>query len=109
MRGSLAARRSLSELRSDQVEFVSTTGRALAFRRGSDRGVAVAVNSDEQPVTLALGEGNAGEVVHLAGRARDAGDAGEAGAAPVAARASGSDGGLEVTLPPRSGAIIRIT
>lgn len=106
MCGSLAARRSMPELRSDEVDVVSTSGRALAFRRGADRGIAVAINSDEEPMTLALGAGTAGELMHTAGRAR------EAGAAPVVARPAGGEAGqaaLDVTLPPRSGAIFRIT
>jgi neopullulanase len=107
MRGSLAARHELPELRSDEVTVVSTSGRALAFRRGAEGRVAVAVNSDEGPVTLGLGGGSAGELVHVVGAAR------EAGSAPLAvARANGAAGaeaGLEITLPPRSGAVITIS
>jgi hypothetical protein len=67
--------------------------------------VAVAVNSNEEPATLSLGGGTGGGLVHAVGRARDA----AAGEGIVVGSASGADGGLAVTLPPRSGAIITIS
>jgi glycosidase len=94
VRGSIAARRAHPELRSDEVTVTATVDGAVAYRRA---GLAVAVNSGAEPVSLALGDGTAGELVHVVGRARD-------GGTDVAS----VDGGLHVTLPARSGAIVRV-
>jgi neopullulanase len=103
VRGSLAARHAHAELRSDELRVTATEGSALVFRRGTDGGLAVALNAGDEPATLPLDGGTrggtGGEVVHAVGRARQAGS--------PAALAVG-DGGLRVTLPARSGAIIRV-
>ncbi|HET7181740.1 MAG TPA: alpha-amylase family glycosyl hydrolase, partial [Candidatus Limnocylindrales bacterium] len=99
LKGSLAARHAHPELRSDELRVTTTEGPALAFRRGADGGIAVAVNAGDEPATLSLGDGAAGDILHSVGRAR------QAGSAPaLAAR----DGGLQVTVPARSGAIVRV-
>lgn len=98
IRGSVAARHAHPELRADEVEVTATVSAALAFRRGAGA-VAVAVNAGDDPVSLTLGEGRGGEIVHAVGRARSGG----------VAIATGNAGALEVTVPGRSGAIIRLT
>ena len=101
VRGSLAARHAHPELRSDEVSVAATAGPAIALRRGAGGSVVVAVNAGDEPIALGFGGadgGGAGAIVHAVGRARDHG----ASLATV-------DGALNVTLPPRSGAIIRLT
>ena len=98
MRGTLAGRHAHAALRSDEVAITSTVGAGVAYRRGADGAVAVAANAGGDPLTLRLGAGAAAEVLHKVGRARD-------GGLSVAL----VDGGLQATLPPRSGAILRIS
>jgi neopullulanase len=97
MRASVAARREHPELRSDEVEVVSTSGPAIAFRRGAGGEVAIVVNAGEEAQALSLGHGTAVERLHAVGRGRDAAFAG-----------SVADRGLEVEIPGRSGAILRV-
>jgi glycosidase len=97
VRGSVAARRKHPELRSDEVEVVSTSGPAIAFRRGAEGELAVVVNAGDEAQALSLGDGAAVERLHAVGRGRGAAFAG-----------SVADGGLEVEIPGRSGAILRV-
>ena len=99
-RATFALRRAEPALRADGVTFLGSAGQALAFeRRDGPRRVAVAINSGETDVSLALGP-SVGEaaVLLLAGRAR-------LGVPQLTVR----DGSVTVELPPRSGAVIRLS
>ncbi|HEX2626137.1 MAG TPA: DUF3459 domain-containing protein, partial [Candidatus Limnocylindrales bacterium] len=93
----LAARHAHAELRADELRVTATAGPALAFRRGADGGIAVGVNAGDEPATVSLDGGASGEIVHAVGRAREGGAAVDA-----------SDGELRLTLPGRSGAVVRV-
>jgi len=93
----LATRHAEAALRSDALHVTATNGPALAFRRGAAGEIAVALNTGDEMVSLALGDATEGVPLLAVGRARDAG-------VMVATIA----GGLQVVVPPRSGAVIRL-
>lgn len=99
VRSMVAARHAEPALRADELEVADTSGPALAFRRGAGGPLAVAVNPGEDAARLRLGEAGAGRQVLAVGRARAAG---------VTLSTIGGSG-LEVLVPPRSGAIIRMS
>lgn len=99
VRAMVATRHAEPALRADEVAVADTSGAALAFRRGAGGSLAVVVNPGEEAARLRIGEAGAGGRVLAVGRARGAG----------VTVATTDDGGLEVLVPPRSGAIIRIT
>jgi neopullulanase len=98
VRGSLAARHANPELRSDEVHVASSTGAALALRRGAAGSMVVAVNAGPEPVSLELGDGEGGAAVHVVGRARE-----------QALVFAVVDGVVRAQIPGRSGAIVRIS
>lgn len=97
MRAMLAARHAEAALRSDEVTIAGTSGAALAFRRGDGGPLAVAVNAGDATASVKIAESGAGEPLLAVGRARDTG-----------VRVATIDGALQVVVPPRSGAIVRI-
>jgi cyclomaltodextrinase len=98
VQASLALRRAQPALRSDAVTIASTSGAAMAFRRGDDGGrLAVALNAGEYPVTLALGDAARGTLLLGVGRARTD--------PPEIAQ---HDGALTIDMPPRSGAVVQL-
>ena len=101
VRAAFALRRAEPALRADGVDVLATTGDALLFlRRSGDRRLAVAVNAGEDMATLPFGQGaatGASRVLLAAGRARS-----------EAPRTVAGDGGAELRIPPRSGAVIAL-
>jgi cyclomaltodextrinase / maltogenic alpha-amylase / neopullulanase len=98
MQAAFAVRHAEPALRSDPVSLVATEGPGLAFRRGAQGELVVAINPGHEPVRLRLGEGGDGPVIVAAGRARS-----------IAAAVQVADGALVADLPPRSGVVIRPT
>jgi glycosidase len=99
-RASFALRRAEPALRSDGVAFLTMAGQALAFeRRDGERRLAVAINSGETEASLALGAtGGDAAVLLLTGRAR-------LGMPQLVV----SDGQVTMALPPRAGAVVRLS
>jgi glycosidase len=99
VRATFALRHAEPALRADPVSIISAAGAGLAIRRDGPAGLlAVALNAGDEPVDLALGDGDAAPVILLAvGRAR-----------AVALELSHADGAIVVRLPPRSGAVLRL-
>jgi cyclomaltodextrinase len=97
IRGILHTRHEHAELRSDELTVTAAVGTGLAYRRGADGGVAVAVNPGDEPVALGLGAARTAEVEQSVGHGRDGG-----------VTVGQVDGGLQVVVPGRSGAIVRL-
>jgi neopullulanase len=97
VRASLALRHAEPGLRADEVVIASAAGAALAFRRGADSSLAVAINAGDESVPLDLGHGAGGSVLLGAGRA---------GTDGLDVRSS--DNEVSIQMPPRSGAVVRI-
>jgi cyclomaltodextrinase len=97
VRAILAARHAEPALRADELEISATIGPALAYRRGAGGSIAVALNAGDEMVRLPLGGAAAGTPMLAVGRARETG-----------VMVATIDGALQVVVPPRSGAIIRL-
>jgi cyclomaltodextrinase len=93
----LALRHAEAALRADELDITATSGPALAYRRGAGGPIAVAVNAGDEMVALRLGDAEAGTPLLAVGRARDTG-----------VMVATIDGALQVVVPPRSGAIVRL-
>ena len=103
VREAFALRRAEPALRADGVDVVATSGDALAYVRvAPDRAgaLSVALNAADQPATLALAHGGSANATMLLamGRART-----------EAPSLSEADGHPSLTLPPRSGAVVRLS
>jgi len=99
-RATFRLRRAEAGLRSDGVTFLASAGDALAFeRRAGERRLGVALNAGVAAASLALGPaaGDA-EVLLATGRGR---------ISPP--RVGVADGGVTIDLPPRSGAVVRLS
>ena len=97
VQASLALRHAEQRLRSDEVVLAGVVGAALAFRRGADASLGIAINAADAPVRLDLGHGTSKEVLHVVGRARS-----------TPPEVSVVDDQVSIDLPPRSGAVVRL-
>ena len=99
-RATFRLRRAEAGLRADGVTFLASAGDAVAFeRRAGERRLGVALNAGVAAASLALGPaaGDA-EVLLATGRGR---------ISPP--RLGVADGGVTIDLPPRSGAVVRLS
>jgi neopullulanase len=97
VQASLALRHAEPALRSDELTITAATGAGLAFSRGIDRALAVALNPGDAPISLALGDASSGTLLLVVGRART-----------EAPRVAAGGHGAWIDLPPRSGAVVRL-
>jgi len=106
-RAAFALRRAEPALRSDGVILLATAGGALAFeRRDGARRLGVVLNAGDTAAALPLGDADA----TAGGAANSAAVLLSTGRARIdPPRLSAGEGGLVVELPPRAGAVVRLS
>jgi neopullulanase len=98
MQAAFALRHGEPGLRADEVLVSDAAGNGVALRRGPEpAALAVAINAGDEAAELGLGAAASASVALAMGRARS-----------VAPALVAADGAARITLPPRSGVVVRL-